>query len=129
MTQLVDMLIVHAAPTTVLLPLKIPEAALRMCEEYQKVSIEHRTTENRGFILRTLSSTDFGHAASLERLANLSLTDTEQAVVTSHGNLCDDTAGVRDENVNVRLMRLGSFIDLDCVLSVVLEPSWENWYG
>ncbi|TDZ61970.1 DNA mismatch repair protein MSH5 [Colletotrichum trifolii] len=112
------MLIVHAAPTTVLLPLKIPEAALRMCEEYQKVSIEHRTTENRGFILRTLSSTDFGHAASLERLANLSLTDTEQAVVTSHGNLCDDTAGVRDENVNVRLMRLGSFIDLDCVLSI-----------
>ncbi|TDZ22135.1 MutS protein-like protein 5 [Colletotrichum orbiculare MAFF 240422] len=118
MTQLVDMLIVHAAPTTVLLPLKIPEAALRMCEEYQKVSIEHRTTENRGFILRTLSSTDFGHAASLERLANLSLTDTEQAVVTSHGNVCDDTAGVRDENVNVRLMRLGSFIDLDCVLSI-----------
>ncbi|KAK1503183.1 MutS domain V [Colletotrichum costaricense] len=104
--QFVEMLMLHIQPTTVLLPLKVPDAILHFFEQYQ-------SNVDRG-------STEFSHAAALERLTNLPIAASEHALVTNTGFGLSSRSlqGPGEECQDVKTMRLGSFVDLESVASI-----------
>lgn len=72
------------------------------------------------YTIRLLGSNEFSHAASLDKLTGLSMICTEHALVTNTDNQFahDGIEGTQAECHNVKVMRLGTFIDLDSVMSV-----------
>ncbi|KAK1709027.1 muts domain V [Colletotrichum lupini] len=114
--QFVEMLMLHIQPTTVLLPLKVPDAILHFFEQYQ--SNVDRGQDN--YILRLLGSTEFSHAAAMERLTNLPIAASEHALVTNTGFGLSSRSlqGPGEECQDVKTMRLGSFVDLESVASI-----------
>ncbi|KZL80976.1 domain v [Colletotrichum incanum] len=117
--QLVETIMVHVQPTTVLLPLKTSDAVLQFLEQH-KSTVDEGDSETEHYILRLLGSNEFSHAASLDKLAGLPLVYPEYALMTAAGNQFshDDVDGPWEECQNVRAMRLGSFIDLDSTMSI-----------
>ncbi|OHE91757.1 MutS domain V [Colletotrichum orchidophilum] len=116
--QFVEMLMLHIQPTTVMLPLKIPDVVLQFFEKHQRIVDQGSGREN--YILRLLSSTEFSLATSIDRLANLTIATSKHALMTAasfsfskHG-----LHGPREECQDFKSMCLGSFIDLDSVVSI-----------
>ncbi|KAF6792026.1 DNA mismatch repair protein [Colletotrichum sojae] len=113
-----DVLLVHVEPTVVLLPMKMPDEAVKFFEEHM-AAISNDGRELQRYVLRMVSSNDFSYSSSVERLANLPAVRSEQAVVAasckSPGDGLNDALG---ECRTSKVMRLGSFVDLDCVSSV-----------
>ncbi|KAK0379729.1 MutS domain V [Colletotrichum limetticola] len=116
--QFVEMLMLHIQPTTVLLPLKVPDVILHFFEQYQ--SNMDRGSERDNYILRLLGSTEFSHAAAMERLTNLPIAASEHALVTNTGFGLSSRSlqGPGEECQDVKTMRLGSFVDLESVASI-----------
>lgn len=67
-----------------------------------------------------LSSNEFSYSASVERLASLTTIRSEQAVMAaaSYKAPGDGVGSTLDDCQASKFLRLGSFIDLDCVSSV-----------
>ncbi|TQN71649.1 MutS protein-like protein 5, partial [Colletotrichum shisoi] len=116
--QFIETIIVHCQPTTVLLPLRIPDAVLQFLEQHN--SAVDRGSEVEQYTIRLLGSNEFSHAASLDKLTGLSMICTEHALVTNTDNQFahDSMEGTQAECHNVKIMRLGTFIDLDSVMSI-----------
>ncbi|KAG7084341.1 MutS domain V [Colletotrichum scovillei] len=116
--QFVEMLMLHIQPTTVLLPLKVPDVILHFFEKYQ--SNVDRGSERDNYILRLLGSNEFSHAAAMERLTNLPIAASEHALVTNTGFGLSSRGlqGPGEECQDVKTMRLGSFVDLESVASI-----------
>ncbi|KAK1688154.1 muts domain V [Colletotrichum godetiae] len=112
------MLMLHIQPTTVLLPLKVPDVVLQFFEEHQ--SIVDRGSERDNYILRHLGSTEFSHAAAMDRLANLPIATSEHALVTNAGFGFSNHGlqDAREESQEFKTIRLGSFVDLESVISI-----------
>ncbi|OBR05161.1 MutS domain V [Colletotrichum higginsianum IMI 349063] len=116
--QFIETIIVHCQPTTVLLPLRIPDAVLQFLEQHN--STVDRDSVAEQYTIRLLGSNEFSHAASLDKLTGLSMICTEHALVTNSDNQFahDGIEGTQAECHNVKVMRLGTFIDLDSVMSI-----------
>ncbi|KAK1638161.1 muts domain V-domain-containing protein [Colletotrichum phormii] len=116
--QFVELLMLHIQPTTVLLPLKVPDVVLQFFEKHQ--SIVDRGSERYNYILRLLGSTEFSHAAAMDRLTNLPIATSEHALVTNAGFGFSNHGlqGAREECQEFKTMRLGSFVDLESVISI-----------
>ncbi|KXH33866.1 MutS domain V [Colletotrichum nymphaeae SA-01] len=112
------MLMLHIQPTTVLLPLKVPDVILHFFNKYQ--SNVDRGSERDNYILQLLGSTEFSHAAAMERLTNLPIAASEHALVTNtgFGLSIHGLQGPGEECQDVKTMRLGSFVDLESVASI-----------
>ncbi|KAF0318757.1 DNA mismatch repair protein [Colletotrichum asianum] len=129
----INFLMVHVEPTVVVLPLKMPDEVVRFFEEHKAVRREGRvlygdTAEQRSmhvlddpgterYLLRTVGSNEFNHQTSIDKLIDLPPIRSGPIVVnTTTGRLPNDVA--QGESRNIKLMRLGSFVDLDCFSSI-----------
>lgn len=77
-------------------------------------------SERENYILRLLGSAEFSHAAAMDRLTNLPIAASEHALLTNTGFVFSDIGlqGPGEECQDVKTMRLGSFVDLESVVSV-----------
>ncbi|KAF4414078.1 DNA mismatch repair protein MSH5 [Colletotrichum fructicola Nara gc5] len=129
----INFLMVHVEPTVVVLPLKMPDEVVRFFEEHKVVAREGRflrgdTAEQRSmhglddpgterYLLRTVGSNEFNHQDSIDKLIDLPPICSGPIVVnTATGRSPNDVA--QGECRNIKLMRLGSFVDLDCFSSI-----------
>ncbi|KAH0424792.1 MutS domain V [Colletotrichum camelliae] len=113
---LINFLMVHIEPTVVVLPLKMPDEVVRFFEEHKAVPREDDPEIER-YLLRTVGSIEFNHQASIDKLIDLPPILSGPIVVnTAPSRLPNDAA--QGECRNIKLMRLGSFVDLDCVSSI-----------
>ncbi|KAK2001745.1 muts domain V [Colletotrichum falcatum] len=113
--QLVETILIHLQPTMILLPLKTPDAVVQFLEQ-RRISVDTGGLTER-YIIRLLSSNEFSNAASLDKLASLSVIYSEHLPVTAAGNRISH--GDRWEGSQAfQTMRLGSFIDLDSTMSI-----------
>jgi len=134
--DIVEQLLIHAQPTTLLLPMRCPESIQEYVKRFDGEASEGWSLRvspdgiyyvtNWGLEIlgaklssRLLESAEFSYEGALERILSLEnrtgRTCTSPRVVVASSR-ADAEGG--QECVNVRLMRLGSLINVDCRLSV-----------
>ncbi|KAI0858379.1 putative MSH5 protein [Xylaria cubensis] len=116
--DLVETLLLHAQPTTVLLSARAPESLSQFLSRGSQ-----DVNGNRGaYILRNLNSTDFRYEAGRDKLLDLHLgMDGSQSML--YTTVVDDTTLDADNYQNLgsrqgQLMRLATSIDLDSRLTI-----------
>lgn len=142
--ELVEMLILHAEPTTVLVSLRGPDNMVEFLEAGAQDSMGNRTQEGwlpnslpsftrlrqllggiRGaYILRTVGSVEFSYESAKSQLLSLNLDSLSPYTVqfnTVSGNEAEEESYMNGQRQG-KLMRLATWIDLDSRFSV----SWER---
>ncbi|KAL0936643.1 DNA mismatch repair protein [Colletotrichum truncatum] len=114
--QLLEKLMLYVDPTVVLLPLNVSDEVLHFFEDHRTI-IDHSNGNRNHYVLRTLGSNDFNYTVSVDKLTSLPLICSGLARITTAAYRWS-SGGIEDECENIKVMRLGSFIDLDCKLSV-----------
>ncbi|KAI1273344.1 putative MSH5 protein [Xylaria sp. FL0933] len=113
--DLVETLLLHAQPTTVLISSRLPENIAQFLE---RGSQDINGTKG-AYILRNLNSADFRYDTGKNKLADLHL-DSDGSRSMLYTSVVDNTA-LEDQSQGSRqcqLMRLATFINLDSQLSV-----------
>ncbi|KAI8957462.1 muts domain V-domain-containing protein [Daldinia sp. FL1419] len=122
-TDLVETLLFHVNPTTVLISSRAPEKLEDYLERRAQGVDGNRGNQQSAYILRTLNSVDFRYEGGKGKLLSLNLeTPGHQSVlftsvVDDAADEADDIAG-HENSRQGRLMRLGTSINLDSRLTI-----------
>ncbi|KAI1467344.1 muts domain V-domain-containing protein [Daldinia caldariorum] len=121
--DLVETLLLHVNPTTILISARAPEKLADYLARGAQGVDGNRDGQNSAYILRNLNSADFRYEAGKGKLLALSLeTPGRQSVLFT--SVVDDVADEADNNARHessrqgRLMRLGTSINLDSRLTI-----------
>ncbi|PNY29296.1 MutS protein [Tolypocladium capitatum] len=125
-TNVAEHFVTHIQPTTLLVSARAPEQLMNFLEKLAG-SDDQADDCSRRFILRALASSEFSPASALDRLAGLQFdsSPSPSAIFSGggDGSSASSLAGEGDssgcqESRNIKLMRLGSLVNLDSLSSV-----------
>ncbi|RYO76528.1 hypothetical protein DL762_002096 [Monosporascus cannonballus] len=126
--ELVETLLLHANPTTVLISSRAPDSLADYLERGAQGVDGNRGDLPGTYVLRTLNSADFGYKSGRDKLLGLNIgTSGEQRILFT--SVADDQMDGEDEyNVGEgskqgRLMKLGTSINLDSHITI-LQPEF-----
>ncbi|RYP16461.1 hypothetical protein DL765_005138 [Monosporascus sp. GIB2] len=121
--ELVETLLLHANPTTVLISSRAPDSLADYLERGAQGVDGNRGDLPGAYVLRTLNSADFGYKSGRDKLLGLNIgTSGEQKILFT--SVADDQMDGEDEyNVGEgskqgRLMKLGTSINLDSHITI-----------
>ncbi|KAI1744377.1 putative MSH5 protein [Xylaria scruposa] len=120
--DLVETLLLHAQPTTVLISARAPESLSQFLARGSQDVNGNRGDFPGAYILRNLNSTDFRYEAGRDKLLDLHLAmDGSQSML--YTTVVDDATLEADNHQNLgsrqgQLMRLATSIDLDSRLTI-----------
>ncbi|RYP68990.1 hypothetical protein DL769_005377 [Monosporascus sp. CRB-8-3] len=126
--ELVETLLLHANPTTVLIASRAPDSLADYLERGAQGVDGNRGDLPGAYVLRTLNSADFGYKSGRDKLLGLNI-DTSGGQRMLFTSVTDDQMdGVGEYNVGEgskqgRLMKLGTSINLDSHITI-LQPEF-----
>ncbi|ROW11409.1 hypothetical protein VMCG_01390 [Cytospora schulzeri] len=121
--ELVEMLILHVEPTTVLVSIRGPDNLVEFLESGAQDSLGNRNQEGGicgAYILRTVGSVEFGYESAKSHLMNLNLDSLSPQTMHFNTVLGNEAEGEGDMTGqrHGKLMRLATWIDLDSRFSI-----------
>ncbi|KAI1858378.1 uncharacterized protein JN550_012743 [Neoarthrinium moseri] len=119
--EIVETLLVHAKPTTVLTPARTSQALLSLLAKGSdsEDGDDHDRTWPAAYILRTLKSTDFRYESARDKLLDLRTQQGDHAIVlVSVADELGDEHGREQGSMQGSLLRLGTFVNLESRLTI-----------